>query len=225
MSEPEPGTTLLPSTPRLRIVPTPDREPGRELGHVRALDPDLWAPPSSRPSESQGTLALTFLLPSGLTSEPQAPPLRLLRPVPSLARGLSQPETDATADADYEADADFGRQRTRRADLPDPALWAPRFMQAVVDVLAGDRPSQQLLRWTSEDIYAQIRNKARREAQVGVRRRTGRRAAVRSTRVCEPADGIVEACATVRYLDRVRTVAFRLEGTDGRWRCTVLQFG
>ena len=38
-------------------------------------------------------------------------------------------------------------------------------------------------------------------------------------------DGIVEACATVRYLDRVRTVAFRLEGTDGRWRCTVLQFG
>jgi len=220
MSQPEPGTSILPITPRLRIVPTPDREPGRELGHVRALDQDLWAVPSTRPSDSQGTLALTFVLPSGLTSEPQAPPLRLLRPVQSFPRGVSDAETDA------ETDAEFGPQRTRRADLPDPALWAPRFMQAVVDVLAGDRPSQQLLRWTSEDIYAQIRNKARREAQAGLRRgRTGRRAAVRSTRVCEPADGIVEACATVRYLDRVRTVAFRLEGTDGRWRCTVLQFG
>lgn len=207
MSE-QPSLDLTPARIPLRIVPTPDREPGRVTllpGHPMA-EPGLRTTPLP-PAEGQGTLALTFVLPSGVSSEPRIPRLRLLQSGP-------------------DEDADFGPQATGRADLPDPSVWAPRFLQAVLDVLAGDRPSGQLVRWTSEDVYGQVRRMARREGPTRISRaRTGRRAAVRSTRVSEPADGVAEACATVRYLDRVRTVAFRFEGTDGRWRCTVLQFG
>lgn len=209
-ASPFPATSGEPTRP-LRVVPTPDREPGRDLGLVQAVDREQWSAPANPPPETQGTLALTFVLPSGLPSEPGSPALRLVRRLP---------------EPSHESDEDFGPRRTSRADLPDPALWAPRFLQAVVDVLAGDRPAQQLLRWTTDDVYAQIRHTARRQAHAAaVRRPAGRRAAVRSSRVFEPTDGIAEACGTVRYLDRVRTVAFRLEGSDGRWRCTVLQFG
>ena len=51
----------------------------------------------------------------------------------------------------------------------------------------------------------------------------GRR--VRRVRVCEPADGIVEACAVVVSHGRVRALALRLEGLDGRWLVTALTIG
>jgi hypothetical protein len=43
--------------------------------------------------------------------------------------------------------------------------------------------------------------------------------------VSEPADGVAEACAVVDTGPRRRAIALRLEGLDGRWRCTQLQFG
>jgi hypothetical protein len=45
---------------------------------------------------------------------------------------------------------------------------------------------------------------------------------VSSTHVFEPADGVVEATAVVVGGPRARAVALRLEGWDGRWRCTRL---
>ena len=53
----------------------------------------------------------------------------------------------------------------------------------------------------------------------------GRRAVVRSVRVCEPADGVAEASAVVVDGGRVRAVAFRMVGLDGRWRVEALQVG
>jgi hypothetical protein len=41
--------------------------------------------------------------------------------------------------------------------------------------------------------------------------------------VDEPADGVAEVCAVVSHGERFRAIALRLEGIDGRWRCTVLQ--
>ena len=52
-----------------------------------------------------------------------------------------------------------------------------------------------------------------------------RRAVVRSVRVCEPADGVAEACAVVLDGGRVRALAMRLVGMDGRWRIEALQVG
>ena len=59
-----------------------------------------------------------------------------------------------------------------------------------------------------------------RRAAVSARRGAGstRRTVVRGVRVCEPADGVAEASAVVVDGGRVRALAFRLVGLDGRWR-------
>ena len=117
----------------------------------------------------------------------------------------------------------FGPQPTGRGSLPDPKEWAAHLAQAVVEVMAGSRQAPQILRWTTPDVYAVV---ARRGA-VSARRSGGvaRRAVVRSVRVCEPADGVAEACAVVVDGPRVRALAMRLAGLDGRWRIEALQVG
>lgn len=117
----------------------------------------------------------------------------------------------------------FGPQPTGRRGLPDPVHWAGHLAQAVVEVMAGVRQPPQILRWTTPEVYAVV---ARRGA-VSARRGTQatRRAVVRSVRVCEPADGVAEACAVVLDGSRVRALAMRLVGVDGRWRIEALQVG
>lgn len=65
------------------------------------------------------------------------------------------------------------------------------------------------------------------DAAVATRRPRGLRrpAVVRRVRVQEPADGVVEACAVIVHQDRVRAMALRLRGLDGRWIVTALQVG
>lgn len=43
--------------------------------------------------------------------------------------------------------------------------------------------------------------------------------------VCEPGDGIAEISAVVLLEGRVRALALRLEGTDGRWVVSDVLFG
>ena len=157
----------------------------------------------------QGTLALAFLLPSGVPSTPVAPPE--LRLVPA------RPEAEEEADA-----VDFGPQPTATADLPEARGWAGRFAQALVEVLAGDRPLAQLVRWTTSGVYDEVSGLI---AGPGVARSDAARGVVRSVHVSEPADGVAEICALVRRGARSTAVALRLEGLDGRWQCTALDLG
>jgi hypothetical protein len=157
----------------------------------------------------QGTLALAFLLPSGLPTTPVTPPE--LRLVPA------RPEAEEQADA-----VDFGPQPTATADLPEARGWAGRFAQALVEVLAGDRPLAQLVRWTSTAVYDEVSGLI---AGPGVARSDAARGVVRSVHVSEPTDGVAEICALVRRGARSTAVALRLEGLDGRWQCTALELG
>ena len=116
----------------------------------------------------------------------------------------------------------FGPRPTSTYELPDPEAWARRMVQAVLEALSGVRPVAQLVRWTSLDVYAGLQ---RRSALAAARPLPGRRAVVRSVRICQPADGVVEACAVVVARGRVQAVALRLEGLDGRWRMTALELG
>ncbi len=124
------------------------------------------------------------------------------------------------------ADPDFGRQPTSSARLPDPQATCAALVQAVVEVLGGVRPASQLVRWLSLDVHVAL---ARRAALASRMRRGAapsiRQAVVRGVRVCVPADGVAEASAVVVDADRVRAVALRLEGLDGRWRATALEVG
>jgi hypothetical protein len=127
---------------------------------------------------------------------------------------------------DFDAMTDeqlFGERPTRRDDLPDPGPWAGHIAQGLVEVMAGARPAPQVLRWTTPEVYAVVA----RRASVSARRGVGstRRTVVRGVRVCEPADGVAEASAVVVDGGRVRALAFRLVGIDGRWRVEALQIG
>jgi hypothetical protein len=164
------------------------------------------------PPPVQGTLALDFRLPSGLPATPAAPPLTLV------VGGEEAPDTLP------------GEPVAAAPPLPvapPPRVWAGRFVQAVVEVIAGDRPPQQLLRWTSARVYADL---SRRVRILGLTtsaatRHQVERSHVRSVHIFQPVPHAAEVAAHVRHGARSRAVAARLEAQRGRWTCTALRLG
>lgn len=130
---------------------------------------------------------------------------------------------DAVQDAEDPQDRDyFGPQRTFSRDLPEPQAWVTHMAQALVEVMSGARPAPQVIRWTTPEVYSVV---ARHNAVSGRRSIVARRALVRRVRICEPVDGVVEACAVVVDNGRVRALAMRLTGLDRRWVVSELQVG
>jgi Family of unknown function (DUF6459) len=154
----------------------------------------------------QGTLALDFPLPSGLSAVPEAPELTLV-----VGRTESPPTT----------------ARPPECPLPTARDWAGRFVQAVVEVIAGDRPVQQLIRWTDERVYGDLSRRVRilgLTTSAASRHRT-ERSLVRSVHIYQPHPDAAEVAAHVRHGARSRAVAARLEAERGRWTCTALRLG
>lgn len=152
----------------------------------------------------QGTLALDFPLPSGLPAVPRTPTLAVVH------GGDEAPAAQSSGDP-----------------APAPNAWAGRFVQAVVEVISGDRPLQQLVRWTDERVYTDL---SRRVRLLGLTtsaasRHRMERAHVRSVHIFQPHAGAAEVAAHVRHGVRSRAVAARLELDRGRWTCTALRLG
>ncbi|MGL5864596.1 MAG: Rv3235 family protein [Dermatophilaceae bacterium] len=166
----------------------------------------------------------------------QLPPPISLEEAMSQVRAANAPRVpgyiqDALAvDFTVASDAQMLRpQRTARLHLPDPHQWAGRIACALLEVMTGIRPAPQVLRWTTPEVYSVV---ARRGAAVARRAAPGRsstetraRITVLRVRVCEPADSVAEAAVVVRLGDRVRAVAIRLAGHDGRWKVSALHVG
>lgn len=117
----------------------------------------------------------------------------------------------------------FGPQATRRSELPEPGAWASHIIGAVLECTTGLRPVNQLARWldtTPREMVARRYTLAQRRGT----RPLGRSTVLRA-RACEPADGVAEVCLVVQHEGRVRAVAARLSGVDGRWLVTALQIG
>jgi hypothetical protein len=107
---------------------------------------------------------------------------------------------------------------------PDPRAWARQLAQAVTEVLAGDRPPTQLVRWTTERIYADLERAAANRARERTVIRSGRaRPKVTRVFVCDVRDGVVEASAVVKHGARMRAMALRLETLGDQWLCTALE--
>ena len=116
---------------------------------------------------------------------------------------------------------EFGPTWSGRADLPDPREAGRRLITMTLEALAGRRPLPQLQALTSLGVYTALT--------------TGRRPSwcaqgtsplvIGTVHTCEPVDGVAEISAVARRAGRAHAVAARLEGVDGRWRCTALQVG
>jgi hypothetical protein len=110
--------------------------------------------------------------------------------------------------------------------IPEPRPWAARYVQAVVEVLAQQRPVSQLARWTDADVFAELARLQR--AAAAQPRETGSRPArktVVSVHVCTVAADAAEVAARIVEGARSRAIAARLDYRRGRWTCTALTVG
>lgn len=110
-------------------------------------------------------------------------------------------------------DPEFAPQPTSASDLPELGIWTLKFATSVLEIWAAKRQPAQLARWCHHTIYSQL------TAKVGSLHEVGK---IRKLHQCQPLDGICESALTVRFDDRIRSLAIRFEGVDHRWLCTSL---
>lgn len=177
----------------------PRRSPAVPVPIARAA---RWATVPSRyqapgPRYTQGALALTFPLPTGLDAEPRSHALSVVSEASDVAQ-----------------------------TAPDPQPWAARFLQAVVEVVASERPLTQLARWTGPQVFADISWRRQRVAEhrAATRSRSGRQV-VATVHISRPLHDVAEVAARVTAGTRSRAIAARLDYSRGRWLCTAIDFG
>lgn len=111
----------------------------------------------------------------------------------------------------FEAD-DLPRP-TSAANLPDIQLWVMNFAVNFLEILAGRRQPAQLHARCHRVIYSELLRRTGKVKEIG---------RIRKIHINKPLDGICESTITVRFGDRLRALAIRCEGVDGRWLCTAL---
>lgn len=92
-----------------------------------------------------------------------------------------------------------------------------RLVTAVVEALGGRRPLAQLQSRLHPRVYAAMQTRVR----LGLRPTHAMR--VRSLHAFQPAEGVIEAAATLERADRAAALAARLQRTRPGWLCTVLR--
>ncbi|MFP5369943.1 MAG: Rv3235 family protein, partial [Actinomycetes bacterium] len=194
--------TATPHAPPARTPPAPPRHAA--AGSTRPEQPSfrlLVVPTPQPPVADEGK------------------PVRLLLPGSSAPRPRYRPGPRPSALPTWIRPDDFGPAWSSRADLPAAREAGRVLITLTLEALAGRRPVTQLQPLTSVGVYAALS--------------TGRRPrwcahgtaplVVGAVHVCEPVDGVAEVSAVARRAGRAHAVAARLEGIDGRWRCTALQ--
>lgn len=106
---------------------------------------------------------------------------------------------------------------------------AARIGAALVEIVGGDRPVSQVLRWTTPDVYQDLARRAHLVAAAAGRRPgTGGIQSVRPHLVGAHTSFVSETCAEVslhvRYGRRSRAVAARFELIRDRWQVSALEF-
>ena len=107
--------------------------------------------------------------------------------------------------------------------------FSGRLVQAIVEIVGGDRPVSQVLRWTTPVVYQDLGRRAqlvaravgRQPGQGGIQ---GVRPQVVGVHTCFVSEGVAEVSAHVRYGRRSRAVAARFERRRDRWVCCALEF-
>ena len=185
------------AAPLLRLLPAPATDPPY----------DDEVPPSA------------VLLRSAPVSLSVAPPLRVVATPPDDGDGPSHCSPRKAGEHE-----DGARPRTPLRELAPPHPFTHALVQRLLEVLSGVRPVSQLQRHTTPELYEQLQQHVAALPRWAGPRPDAR--AVRSVHVQARADGVVEACSTVRRQTprgvRVQALALRLEGLDGRWCCTEL---
>ena len=153
--------------------------------------------------------------------EDERRPLRLVVPGVALPRPAHRPGPRPKPAPTARPTDDFGPTWSRRAELPDAGETGRRLLTLTLEALAGRRPMSQLQSVTTMGLFTALSTRRRpRWCTEG-----NSPLILGPVHVCEPVDGVAEVSAVARRSGRAHAVAARLEGLDGRWRCTALQVG
>lgn len=153
------------------------------------------------------------IFPPNSSSEIVQPQLDLFAPEPLPAFHQEPYLYKISSIYQEEFDPDFAPIPTSAKDLPALTPWTFKFAIGVLEIWAGKRPASQLARWCHSSVYTEL------SSSIGYQKEVGK---IRKIHIQEPLDGLCESIATVRYNDRLRSMAMRFEGVDRRWLCTSL---
>ena len=115
-------------------------------------------------------------------------------------------------------------------DEPGPIEpWAHKVAQAAVEIVGGQRPASQLVRWLTPEVYRDLPRRALLVSQAagtepGQRQRGAIRPLVRSVHACHLEAGVVECSVRISYGERSRALALRFETHRDRWVCTAFDW-
>jgi hypothetical protein len=176
--------------------------------------------PAAAPAPAQSPWRLVVVPTPQPPLQDERIPVRLVHPGRTAPRPAHHPGPRPRT-AHPALDDDFGPAWSARADLPDARDAGRRLITLTLEALAGRRPLAQLQPMTSLGVFAALSGGRRpRWCAEGTSPLV-----VGPVHVCEPVDGVAEVSAVARRAGRAHAVAARLEGIDGRWRCTALQVG
>ena len=153
--------------------------------------------------------------------EDERVPVQLVRPGVPVPRPVHRPgPRPRPAYRDPRHD-EFGPTWSSRSELPDPRVAGRRLITLTLEALAGRRPLAQVQSITSAGVFTALSGGRR----PGWCTASNSPLLVGRVHLSEPVDGVAEISAVARRDGRAHAVAARIEGIDGRWRCTALQIG
>jgi hypothetical protein len=189
----------------------------------RPTSPPATTPAAPGPARPDGPRLRLVVVPTPQPPlEDERQPVRLVLPGIAAPRPVHRPgPRPRIGPAGALLDDDFGPIWSPREVLPDARDAGRRLLTLTLEAMAGRRPLAQLQPITSAGVFAAL--------SAGRRPRWCTEGTspliVGQVHVCEPVDGVAEVSAVARRGGRAHAVAARLEGIDGRWRCTALQIG
>ena len=113
----------------------------------------------------------------------------------------------------------LNQNRLSSNGLPEPKAWTKQLVTGIAEVLIGERPIFQLMRWVSFDVYLEIDKNIKQRDNKSKQRI---RPLIRSVHIDQTSENVVEAIAVIQKGKRGRGMGLRLEAEEDRWRCTEL---
>lgn len=108
-------------------------------------------------------------------------------------------------------DPDFSPVPSSANELPDGDRWTHAYIISAIEILSGRRPLVQISRNTHRFIYNNLAKQSGSLSELPKVKKIHRN---------RPIDGVIELVATIAFKNRVRALAARFEGVDGKWLCT-----
>lgn len=102
--------------------------------------------------------------------------------------------------------------------LPDPKAWSEQLAIGIAEVLIGDRPAFQLIKYLAFDVYCSVEKQAIKHQTDAKRVRP----LLRCVQISKVNETVVNASAVIQKGVRGRAIAMRLVAESDRWRCTEL---